>query len=303
MISRATAAQYLPLRVGEVTVGVLEIIWPLGRTASPANARLLASFCAQIALAVDRSRSEEERARVRALEETDRLKSALLSAVSHDLRTPLASIKGAVTSLILGDQDWSAADRGELLDTIDAESDHLNRLVGNLLDVSRIEAGVLRPLLDWYDVREVIDGAVTEVTRNLPEDRVTVEIVGTIPLVHVDLVLVKQVLVNLLENALQCSESKVTVRCFFQDERLTLEVIDHGPGVHPERRERIFTPFLRSHEHSDSAHGVGLGLAICRGIAKAHDGTIQIRDTDGGGATFTVEIPQPGASRNSEAVA
>lgn len=261
----------------------------------PSESNLLRSVATQVALAIDRVRSDEERRLVSILEETDRLKSSLLSAVSHDLRTPLASIKASVTSLMLSDPDWSTEERMEMLEAIDAETDRLDRLVGNVLDVSRIESGALRPLRDWYDLDEVLNGAVAEATRNGTGHPVSVSVSGRSSLVQIDLVLVRQALVNLLENAAKHSPpgTPISIHAETGDDMLVFEVSDRGAGVPFDQRERIFRPFVRSREHGDREHGVGLGLAICRGIAEAHGGQIALRDTSGGGATFVLSLPQP----------
>jgi two-component system sensor histidine kinase KdpD len=292
--SRAGQRLYIPLRTADSVVGVMEVGRKrTGEGLDVGERRLLTSFAAQAALVIARAQAEEERQRLKLIEESDQLKSALLSAVSHDLRTPLASIKASATSLLLADASWTSVEGRELLETIDTEADRLNRLVGNLLDLSRIEAGVLRPVRDWYDIREVIDTARRQM-RSLLEDRlVTVEVPEGLPLVHIDFVLIVELITNLLENAAKHTppQTPITVRVGRQELDLHIAVVDHGSGVPAEQRERIFDRFYRVRRHSDRDRGTGLGLAICRGIAEAHGGTIGVEETPGGGATFIVTLP------------
>lgn len=219
---------------------------------------------------------------------------ALLSAVSHDLKTPLASIKGAVTSLLLRDGAWPPEEHDELLKTIDTEADRLNHLVGNLLDVSRIEAGALRPLVDWYTVQDVIEMALAQSSYVIGKRTINICVDPGAPLVRLDLVLVAQVLSNLLENGVRHAKTELPldIKVAVADKLLRIEVADHGVGVPPEETERIFDRFARSRTR-DEREGVGLGLAISRGIAEAHGGRISVRNTEGGGATFVLSLPQP----------
>jgi two-component system sensor histidine kinase KdpD len=254
---------------------------------------IVALLTSQLA-AVARAREDERRARM-VLQESDRLKSGLLNAVSHDLRTPLASIKGAASALILPDGNLAARDRTDLLQTINEEADRLNRLVSNLLDLSRIEAGALRPVLDWYDIHEVVDTVLPRLRALVGGRPLRVDIRYNGPAIRIDLLRIEQLLFNLVENAAKYTPrgSPIELAACNSPEGIALAVIDHGPGIPEQQRARLFRSFQRGREHSDRHPGTGLGLAICRGIAEAHGGNIRVEDTPGGGATFVVTLPQP----------
>jgi two-component system sensor histidine kinase KdpD len=257
---------------------------------------IVALLTSQLA-AVARGREEERRQRTM-LEQSDRLKSGLLNAVSHDLRTPLASIKGSATALLLPDGNLAADDRTELLETINEEADRLNRLVSNLLDLSRIEAGALRPVLDWYEVPEVIETVVPRLRALLGNRPLRVDVRYDGPAIHIDLLRIEQLLVNLVENAAKYTPPGSTIDlvvCDGPGQSVRLSVVDHGPGIPERQRARLFRSFQRGRDHSDRHPGTGLGLAICRGIAEAHGGTISFEETPGGGATFTVTLPRVAA--------
>jgi len=293
---RMTGARclYVPLRTADHVVGVMELVPKRsGEALDPHAHRLVTSLAAQTALVIMRARGDEERQRREVLEESDRLKSALLSAVSHDLRTPLASIKTAATSLILpGDHLGSEAGQ-ELLQTINHEADRLNRLVGNLLDLSRIEAGVLHPALDWYAVSEMLDTVLPRIRPLLASRQLSIDVEPGLPAIHIDLLRVEELLMNLVENVAKYSPPRTSVELVVHRESdgMRIAVVDHGAGVSVQQRDRVFRSFQRGCEHSDRHPGTGLGLAICRGIAEAHGGTITICDTPGGGATFVFTLP------------
>jgi two-component system, OmpR family, sensor histidine kinase KdpD len=232
----------------------------------------------------------EERARARALEEADRLRTALLNSVSHDLRTPLASIKASVSSLLDHEVTWEEAQREEFLETIDAETDRLNRLVHNLLGMSRIEAGALKPNLVETSLIEVVGPAARRVLASHRERRVEVDVPDSLPLVRADPVLLEQVLTNLLDNAFRhAASSPVRVAAQPLTGGVALRVIDHGPGIPAAERERVFELFHRLENRT--TEGTGMGLAISRGIVRALDGDIRAEGTLGGGATFVVWLP------------
>jgi two-component system sensor histidine kinase KdpD len=285
---------YIPLRVPNSVVGVLEAGRKRDGSALDASERrLLTSFAAQAALAISRAGAEEEQRRLQVLEESDRLKSALLSAVSHDLRTPLSSIKASATSLLLAGTDWSDEEGRELLETIDHEADRLNRLVGNLLDLSRIEAGALKPVLDWYGAEEIIDTIVPRLRSLLGSRPLTVEVDGEIPPVQLDLLRIEELLYNLAENAVKYTPegTAIELRILRLPGALCIAFTDHGPGVAPGEETRIFASFYPGGRQGDRRPGTGLGLAICRGIAEMHGGTMHVEPTPGGGATFVVTLP------------
>lgn len=285
---------YLPLRTADRTLGVMEI--GSRRSGEPFDTeeqRLVTSVAAQAALVIARAEGDQERTRREIVEESDRLKSSLLSAVSHDLRTPLAAIKAAATALLMPDSALPVEGRRELLTAIDQEADRLNRLVGNLLDLSRIEAGVLHPVLDWYSLRDVLDAILPRLQPLVPGRPLTVDVQEDIPPVHLDLARIEELLYNLFENVAAYTEpdSPVTLRVRREHEGLTIAVVDHGSGIPSWQRDRLFEGFYRGLERGDRHPGTGLGLAICRGIAEAHGGTMTAEETPGGGATFVLALP------------
>jgi two-component system sensor histidine kinase KdpD len=223
--------------------------------------------------------------------ETDRLRTALLNSVSHDLRTPLASIKASTSSLLDREVRWSDAEREEFLATINAEVDRLTRLVHNLLDMSRIEAGALDPRLVESSVGELV-GPVVRRARAASPQRVEVELPETLPPVLVDPVQLDQVLTNLLDNARRyAAGGPVQVVAGQAGPAVELRVIDHGPGIPVPERERVFDQFYRLEGGRRRPEGTGMGLAICRGIVHAHGGSLRVETTPGGGATFVLTLP------------
>jgi two-component system sensor histidine kinase KdpD len=236
----------------------------------------------------ENQRLADEAARARELAEIDRLRSALLDAVGHDLRTPLAGIKAAVSSLRQPDVTWAPDDQAELLATVEESTDRLVDLVENLLSMSRLQAGVLSA-----DPRPVaLDAVVAEAVLHLPEhDHLEVEVPDDLPLVLADPGLLQRVVANLLANAVTASPSgaQVQLRGRAAHGQLHLQVIDHGPGLPAPDRERVFAPFQRLDD--SSAAGLGLGLAIARGFTEAMDGSLTPSDTPGGGLTMTITLP------------
>ncbi|MFZ4180047.1 DUF4118 domain-containing protein [Streptomyces pseudogriseolus] len=259
-----------------------------GRVLPAANRRVLAAFAAQAAVVLDRERLKGEADRAEELAEGNRIRTALLAAVSHDLRTPLAGIKAAVTSLRSDDVEWSEEDEAELLEAIEEGADRLDQLVGNLLDMSRLQTGTVTPVLRETDLDEVVPMALGGVL----EDRVELEIPETLPMVHVDRGLLERAVANVVENAVSHSPpgEKVLVSASALGDRVELRVVDRGPGVPDAAKERIFEPFQR---YGDSPRGVGigLGLAVARGFIEAVRGTVHAEDTPGGGLTMVLGLP------------
>ena len=253
--------------------------------------RLLTTFANQTALAVDHGQRKEERAHAQALVETDRLRTALLNSVSHDLRTPLSSIKASASSLLDPDIAWNRTEQREFLETIDQESDRLSRLVHNLLDMSRIEAGALDPQLVETTLAEVV-GPVVRLARAEGSQQILVDIPDHLPTILVDPVRLDQVLTNLVDNARRHTDDKpITIAGRALDGRVELRVIDHGPGIPEAERDRIFDQFYRLRRNGRGPEGTGMGLAICRGIVSALGGQIRVETTSGGGASFVVSLP------------
>lgn len=255
--------------------------------AASATTSLLAGYTAQAVAALDRARLRTQAAQAEALAEGDRMRTALLRAVSHDLRTPLASIKASVSSLRQTDVHWTPEDEAELLANIEQNADRLDALVGNLLDMGRLQAGSLEPFLRATAVDEVAPVAL----RGLDDaDHLVIVVPDDLPLVRADPGLLERVLANLFSNALRHSppDLRPMLRAKEEGGRVVLDVVDHGPGVPAELKERIFEPFARLDERSP---GVGLGLAVAKGFAEAMGGTIVAVDTPGGGLTVRVTLP------------
>jgi two-component system sensor histidine kinase KdpD len=261
--------------------------------AASATASLLAGYTAQAVAALDRARLRTQATQAEGLAEGDRMRTALLRAVSHDLRTPLASIKASVSSLRQTDVHWSAEDEADLLANIEQNADRLDALVGNLLDMGRIQAGSLEPFLRATSVDEVAPVAL----RGLDgADRLLIVVPDDLPLVRADPGLLERVLANLFSNALKHSPAGLCpmLRAREDGDRVVLDVIDHGPGVPAGLKERIFEPFTRL---DDRSPGVGLGLAVAKGFAEAMGGTIVAIDTPGGGLTARLTLLCPPGGR------
>ena len=281
----------VPMQGAEGPVGALVVVAGGSLAFGEPERRVLATFANQAALAVEQRQLEQERARARELEETDRLRTALLDSVSHDLRTPLASIKGSVTSLLDGEVAWPDDQRAEFLSTIDAETDRLTHLVANLLDMSRLEAGDYRPDIVEVDLAEIAV-PVAETARGRCDQRITVDLAEGLPPVLADPVRLDQVLTNLLDNARRYAPgSPVELTARPDGGLVEIRVADHGPGIPPAEHERVFQQFYRLKGGGRRPEGTGMGLAICRGIAEALGGTLTVETTPGGGATFVLRLP------------
>lgn len=229
--------------------------------------------------------------------ETERMRNALLSSLSHDLRTPLATITGATTTLLEDADKLSDENRLELTQIINEESERLNRLVSNLLDMTRLEVGSIAVNKEWQALDEVIGSSLARLSKKLDKRKVTVNMEPKLLLVPIDAVLMEQVFVNLLENALKYSPSDSTISInarLFEGTKAVIEVLDRGAGLLPDDEQKVFTKFYRGQSTSQSP-GTGLGLTICKGIVQAHGGSIDARNREGGGAVFTITLPVEGA--------
>jgi two-component system, OmpR family, sensor histidine kinase KdpD len=267
-------------------------IWLDRAALTPAEDRLLKTFATQGVLALERSRLARSETRAQVAEESDRLKTALLSSVSHELRTPLAAIKAAITSLRGGTVDRQSIARDELLATIEEETDQLNTLVGNLLDMSRIEAGALKPQRAWNDLEEIVGAAVARLKQAARHHRLEITVPDDLPLIPVDFVQIQQVFINLISNGLKYSPEGTTVRVEAKRRDLGMVavcVINHGPPVPEEHLSRIFDKFYRV-TAADRVTGTGLGLSICKGIVEAHGGRIWAENLPGG-LMFNFTLP------------
>lgn len=296
-----TDVLYIPIATAERVIGLLEVTGrPGGGRFRPEDETLLSTFADQAALALDRVQLSEEAARAAALAQSDELKSALLAAVSHDLRTPLASIKAAATSLMDTSVAWSDEARTELLDAIDQETDRLSLMVGNLLDLSRIEGGALRPDKEWYDVAELVADVTHRLAGRTEQHPVTTEIEPALPLALFDYVEIAQVLTNLIENAVKYTPpgTPITIQARATIEAgapvIEIAVDDQGPGIPFPHQARLFEKFYRGDARRGTP-GTGIGLAISKGLVEAHGGRIWVESAEGAGASFRFTLPLPSA--------
>ena len=287
-------ALFLPLPQTEHPVGVLA--WfgeAAGGGLDPDRLTLLSTLGSQISLALERARLAEERTEARIRAEHEHLRSTLLSTLSHDLRTPLGTITGATTTLLEPGPEASPEDQRWLLATIHQEAGRLQRLVNNLLDLTRLETGEVRVAKEWIPVEEVVGSALSRLEEPLADRPLELRLPEAwVPL---DPVLFEQVLLNLLDNALKFSPagSPLEIDCRVTDTRAVWTVADRGPGIPPGEEERIFDKLFRGRGTSGTP-GAGLGLAICRGIIQAHGGTIRADAGPGPGARFIIELPIDG---------
>ncbi|HLK39623.1 MAG TPA: sensor histidine kinase KdpD [Polyangiaceae bacterium] len=287
---------YLPLRGAQGRVGVLGVIPADPRRLQDNEQRaLLDVFAQQIATALERARLGEEAQQAHVEVEAERLRSSLLSSVSHDLRTPLSVITGSASALVESDAVLDPAARRELARTIEEEAQRLNRLVRNLLDMTRLSAGAVHITKEWQPIEGVIGAALGRLEDALDGRTVTTNVPADLPLVPIDGVLVEQLLINLLENAIKYTPagSPIDVSARHEPGAMILEVADRGPGVPPDAAKKIFEKFYRLPREGQGG-GAGLGLAICSAIAEAHGGRIWVDARDEGGSVFRVELPITG---------
>ncbi len=290
-------ALFVPLKGSRGRVGVLALYPSAATHLGDADERhLLDTFAGLVGSALERALFAEEARRARLQAETEQLRNSLLSSVSHDLRTPLAVVTGATTTLLDEKGPRDPGVRRELLQTVHEEAMRLNRLVRNLLDMTRLEAGALKVQKELQPIEEVVGAALDRMDDRLRGRDVHTEIPRDLPLVPFDSALIEQVLINLLENATKYTPpgSPIEVSARVRREWVEVEVADRGPGVAPKDAERVFDKFYRAREGEGG--GAGLGLTICRGIVVAHGGRIWVESREGGGASFRFTLPlQSGA--------
>jgi len=253
--------------------------------------RILQAVAAQLAASLERDRLVEEGASLVVHEETDRLRTAILRSVSHDLRTPLASIKAASSSLLQSDVQWSSGQRDRFVQAIDQKADHLEQMVANLLDLSRLEAGGVERNLQPVGIDDVLPQVLAGIDDHW-QGRLVIEVPDDLPRWHADPVLVERVLANVVGNALVHTSGHVRLEASVVRDRLLIRVIDHGPGVPPTMRNDVLLPFHRLSDASDRRPpGAGLGLAVAHGFVGSMNGELRLDDTPGGGLTVTLTLP------------
>jgi K+-sensing histidine kinase KdpD len=294
-------ALHLPLIGARETIGVLNLApRNAGGLQAPGQLLLLETFTNQIALALERAtlaaRAHEAHLRM----ETERLRSSLLSSISHDLRTPLATITGAASSLLWRNEELHPETQRELKESIYEEAERMARLVDNLLNMTRLESGIQARKAS-QPLEDVVGAALARLERHLHGRPLTTSLPHDLPLVLIDDVLIEQVLINLLDNAIKYtgSESPLEVSAFVSDGMVTAQVADRGPGLDPGEEERVFEKFHRG--SANHTRGAGLGLAICRGIIETHGGRIWVENRPGGGAVFRFTLPIEPAPAGIEA--
>ncbi|MGH2594596.1 MAG: sensor histidine kinase [Actinomycetota bacterium] len=283
----------LPLSVRGRNLGLFVLRGPRSAL-SPSESRVLRAFCDQFALVLERDRLLQRATEAEVYRQTDRVRRSMLAAVSHDLRSPLAAIKASVTDLLEGDRSSNPTDVHEALASIDRETDRLTSLIANLLDMSRIEGGMLRPRLQNVDLADILATCAERLRRQWADLAFDIHVRDDASVVRADPVFLDRVATNLLENAgkavAEADQGGVVVEGRASDLRVVVRVIDHGRGVPADAREQLFYPFYQVTER-DPGLGTGLGLAIAKGFLVLMDGEIWIEDTPGGGATLAFSLP------------
>jgi two-component system, OmpR family, sensor histidine kinase KdpD len=288
---------FTPMRTGRGAVGVIGIDSDrIGPLLMPEESRLLDSLSDQAALAIERIHLARDVATARLAAETDRLRQALLTSISHDLRTPLASIIGSASSLVAHGKEIDPPVRITLLRTIQEEAERLNRFIGNLLDMTRLESGSFAPRTSLVDLSDLVGAALQRAQRILSDHKIEIALEPGLPMLALDVVLMEQVLFNLLDNAAKYAPagSTIAIGARRDGDNVLLEVADEGDGIPEADCERIFDKFFRVRRTDRQRVGTGLGLAICRGFVEAMGGTITAANrTDRSGAVFTLRLPVP----------
>ena len=286
---------FLPMRTERGPVGVIGIDRDRpGPLLTPDERRLLDALTDQTAVAIERIGLAESIDEARLQAETERLRATLLSSISHDLRTPLASIIGSITALRSGGARYPAEAREELMTTIQEEAERLNRFVGNLLDTTRLEAGTIEFKREMVDLAEIVETALRRAARILAHHKVAVDLAADLPMVPIDISIFEQALFNLLDNAAKYAPrgSQVRIRGYKSGHSVAIEVEDEGPGIPPDQLELIFDKFHRASEGDNRAAGTGLGLSICRGFVEGMGGRVAAANrSDRSGARFTITLP------------
>jgi two-component system sensor histidine kinase KdpD len=298
---------FMPMRTGRGPIGVIGIQSDKqGPLLTPDERRLFDALIDQGALAIERVNLVEDMDRVRRTVETERLRSALLTSISHDLKTPLAAVLGAAGTLRDLSSKLADGQKTDLLSTIIDESERLNRFIANLLDMTKLESGAIAPNLGLHDLGEIVGSALRRAARILAQHEVDVDMAADLPMLQLDAVLFEQVLFNLLDNAAKYAPvgTKIGVQSWREGASVCLQVVDEGEGIPPTELEHIFDKFYRVHKGDQVRAGTGLGLAISRGFIEAMNGAITAANRiDRPGAAFTIRLPVPVESQRMDAAA
>jgi len=286
-------AIYFPIYGEDRVLGVL-VLLPvnLRRVFLPEQQKLLETFLRQIGQAITRIRLAEQAKTTQMQVETERLRNSLLSAISHDLRTPLATIIGSASTLLEGEGRLQTQDKLDLSRVIVDEAERMSNLINNILDMARLDAGVVELNKQWHPLEEIIGTVLTRLHKHLEGRAVKVKLPEGIPMVFVDAVMIEQVLINLLENAVRYTPegSQLDITAEMSTHAVEIAVADYGAGIPKGREEHLFEKFYQA-RHEAAQSGVGLGLAICRAIVEAHGGRINAQNRPEGGAVFTFVLP------------
>jgi two-component system sensor histidine kinase KdpD len=298
---------FLPMRTGRGVVGVVGIDSDKpGPLLTPDQRRLLDALIDQAALAIERVDLVDDLDRAKRREEADRLRSALLTSISHDLKTPLAAIIGAAGTLKELSRDLDDNAKADLLATIIDESERLNRVIANLLDMTKLESGAIKPNTALHELGEIVGTALRRASKILGRHKVEVELIADLPMLELDAVLFEQALFNLFDNAAKYSAPGTTIRVqsWREPDAVTLQILDEGGGIPPSDLERIFDKFHRAQKTDQVRAGTGLGLAISRGFIEAMGGKISAANReDRQGAVFTIAMPIPKHSERLDTAA
>lgn len=288
-------ALYIPIIGAERPIGVLAVRPSrFDRFASPDQLKLLDAFGNQMALACERALLSEENERSRLQVKTEQLRNSLLSSISHDLRTPLATITGAASSIINATERLDVSTCRDLVIEIHDESRRLNRLVSNLLDMTKLQSGSLRINKELHPLEEIVGAALSCLEERLLQHKIKTSLPPDLPFVVADGILIQQLLVNLIENAVKYTPegSNIEISAKVADDMVLVTIADNGPGIPNELKEKIFEPFFRAQSgQKQSSAGEGLGLAICTGIMEAHGGRLTVSNSPAGGAAFSFSLP------------
>jgi two-component system, OmpR family, sensor histidine kinase KdpD len=308
-VNERSSNRFVPLHQHQKVVGVVRLVMEDGSQRFPTErlpsstsvsindqAAFFWTFLDQATAMIERARLHREAVQIELLRRTDVLRSALLSSVSHDLRTPLASIKAAASSLLQDDVEWDEESKRSFAHSIEREADRLNRLVGNILDMSRIEGGALKAEKEWYPLDELLHDVMGRMQDALQGRELQVDIQEDLPPVQLDYLQMDQVVTNLLENAVRytAAGSPLEIKAQAVDDHIIVSIADRGPGIPSDDLERIFDKFYRvsgAKRKSGSVMGTGLGLAVCRGLVEAHGGHIWAENRVDGGAIFRFTLP------------